>query len=184
MELAMEPIRVIVENFPEPNAWYTKWGPIIIAICALVVSIISLLWARRTFIEGKRPYLWILDLAVPQGNALVNICNTVVHRISNAPARILSIRYSLYKKKNHDKKVLHEKEERNLVRFPDPNSQSSYIIPNFDDHISDLAEDEELWREIAVEYGPLSRKDKYKFNNISRYVPEQKKWEVVSEEAT
>lgn len=180
----MEPTRVIIENLPEPIAWYITWGSVIIAFCALVGLIFSLFWSRRTFIEGKRPYLWILDLAIPQGNALVNICNTVVHKISNAPGRILSIRYNLYKKKNHDKKVLHQKEERNLVRFPDPNSQSSYIFPNFDDHISDLAEDEELWREITVEYGPLSRKDKYNFNKISRYVPGQNKWETVSEEAT
>ena len=69
----METTRVIIENLPEPTAWYITWGPIIIAICALVISIFFLLWTRRTFIEGKRPYLWILDLAVPKGDVLVNI---------------------------------------------------------------------------------------------------------------
>jgi len=46
----MNKLKVIVENLPGPTPWYQEYAPIIIAALAFFVSVLSVAYARKTFI--------------------------------------------------------------------------------------------------------------------------------------
>src|SRR5688572_6974534 len=63
IDRTMDTTKVIIENWPN-DPWIMDWIPIIIAVIALIASIISLYWTRIEYVKSSRPYVWASNYGV------------------------------------------------------------------------------------------------------------------------
>ena len=72
-------------------AWVQKNPSVVIALCALGVSVYSMYLSRQAFIATHRPYVYAISRTTKNGTMDLN---TVLVGCSNAPARIISEEFS------------------------------------------------------------------------------------------
>lgn len=92
-----------------------KDPPVVIALCALIVSVGTMLLSRQTFIATHRPYVYAVSRSVKG----VMDLNTVIVHCSNAPARIISseITYFIFDTKTNGEEIVRDLKFRK--KFPD-----------------------------------------------------------------
>ncbi len=180
----MDATKVIIENWPPPEIWYIKHIPtfiaIIIAICALIVSICSLCWGRKQFKDSTRPYVWFLDRADPDGKLTPQ---AILFSVLNSPARIKKIECDFYYISEGKKINFHHDEDSNKVRFPKPQSEWNYVVGEFSEKLEKLPENVKLKRNIRIDYSSLSGKENYLYESESEYNLEENKWNTIYEKA-
>jgi len=71
-------------------AWVKQNPSVVIALCALMVSVYSMYLSRRAFITTHRPYVYAISRTLKDAMDL----DTVLVGCSNAPARIISTEFS------------------------------------------------------------------------------------------
>ncbi len=180
----MDPIKVIVENLPNPQPWCVAWAPVIIALCAVIVSIFSLCWSRAQYINSSRPFVWLTDFAVlNEKQQLLNKPQTVATKVTNAPAKIISAQYHFYFILGSEKREIHKHEDNNIVRFPDEKSQATYTVGKFEQLLKTQKSGEELERYLRIDYSALSGNKKYMYESRSKYDFQENRWRVISEKA-
>ncbi len=175
--------KVIIENLSK-TLWHKEWIPIIIAIIALITSIISLYWTRKEFIRSSRPYVWASNYGVIDSNqkTIIPIPFRLGFRVKNNPARILridiSIRYNSEKIFNH---VI-----ENIVRFPDATSEWSFSIgkEEFEKIMNRSNTDKKkLIREIKIKYSFLDGGKIYNYYLEQSFEPSDNQWKDINEKA-
>lgn len=121
----MDTIRLIVENW-QPTPWYKDWIPIIIAIIALLTSLVSLYWTRAEFIRNTRPFVWAASYGVidHEKQTIIPIPFRIAFRVKNAPARISKLEIQI----NLNEDQLFVGADENLVRYPDETSEWSFSL--------------------------------------------------------
>ena len=177
--------KVFIENLPEQSHWIINWSPIIIALLALIVSLLSLRWAIYQFRASSRPYVWAMNFAtLNESQQLINQLHTVAIKVSNNPARISSISYEFYYLVNGERKVLHSHKADSHVLFPDGFSQFTYTYAEFEEEREKLSEKLHICRNVEIEYSDLSSKTSYTYSNTSRLLHGKNQWELDKEEST
>lgn len=96
-------------------AWAKKDSSVVIALCALLVSMYSMYLSRQAFITTHRPYVYACSRSVKG----VMDLNTVIVHCSNAPARIISseITYFIFDTKTNGEEIVRDLKFRK--KFPD-----------------------------------------------------------------
>jgi len=88
----METTKVLLENLSKA-LWYKEWIPIIIAVIALITSIISLYWTRRDYTKSSRPFVWASSYGVIDtvNKTIIPVPFRIGYRVKNSPAKILKM---------------------------------------------------------------------------------------------
>jgi uncharacterized protein (UPF0297 family) len=169
----METIKVIIENW-QPNSWIETWMPIIIAVIALVTSVVSLFLTKVQFRKSSRPFLCAMSYANLQNEQLNPIPSLVGYRITNNPAKIYSSRVII--QLNEDILVNHH--EENFVRFNASNSEWSFGVGRneFDEIIRNHGLNPDLRRIIKLKYSALDGGKKYHFLLVQNFVQADNQW--------
>ncbi len=177
--------KVFIENFPEQSHWIVSWAPIIIALLALIVSLLSLRWAISQFRASSRPYVWAMNFAtLNEQQLLVNQLSTVAIKVSNSPAKIKSISYEYCYLANGEKKTLYSYLDNGRVLFPDGASQFTHVYAELEDERNKLSSDLHICRDVKIEYSSLSGKGSYSYSNSSKLLPGKIQWELENEVST
>src|SRR3989338_5116818 len=115
----MNPTKIIIENWPA-TPWYKNWN-LIIALMALILSLLSLYWTRKDFVRSSRPFVWAGNYSVidPDKKTIIPVPWRVGCRIKNTPAKIILAEIKVYL----GKEELFSYKKQNLVRFPDDKSE-------------------------------------------------------------
>jgi len=179
-------LRVFAETLLPSPRWYATWTPIGIVMCALIVSIITLIWSARQYRDSTRPFVWLIDFAsVNVDRILIYHPEEIAMRVRNSPARIKKVDCQWYYVSDGEKKIFHSWEASNMVRFPDESSQSGYTIREFKKKCEALAPGVVLERDIRIEYTALSASTIYHYKSYSTYTHGQDPtWKVISEDAS
>lgn len=179
----MEVTKVIIENLPK-TPWYKEWMPIIIAIIALVMSIISLYWTRKEYIKSNRPFVWASNYGVidAENKTIIPIPFRIGCRVKNSPARILQMEVSVILNKS----ILFTHAEKNFVRFPDETSEWSFSIGKDEyEKIMNRSDGEKsnLKRIISIVYSSLDGGKIYHYRLEQLFIKAENQWEGVLQKA-
>lgn len=179
----METTKVIIENWPN-TPWYKDWVPIIIAVIALVVSIISMRWTIIEHRNNLRPFVWAINYAVidNENKTYIQVPFRAAYRVKNSPAKILQTEVKIL----YDSQVLLTNTEKNFVRFPDENSEWSFAIGKEEfEKIMKRPPNElsKLQRLISIEYSALDGLKIYHFKLTQVFVPADNQWKDINVEA-
>ncbi|MBB3186236.1 hypothetical protein [Microbacter margulisiae] len=178
-----ETTKVLIENWPN-SPWLKDWIPILIAVIALITSIVSLYWTRKEFIKSSRPYVWASNYRVidSERKTIIAIPSRFAFRVKNNPARI--IRVDIEIKYNTEKLFSYLIE--NIVRFPDETSEWNFSIDQEEFqkimNRSD-ADKRNLTRMIYINYSSLNGGRIYKYKLIQSFEPLDNQWKDISESA-
>jgi hypothetical protein len=185
----MESIKVIIENWPI-GPWHEKFIPLAVGILALIISIASLYFTRKSFRRNSRPFIWANNFAsLNEHRLLVNEPKKILFRISNSPAKIINKTIKLLLKTNISNKVLHEHSESNIIQFPDNMSQWDYAISDneFTNYLRELKNNivnkGEFERIIEIKYSSIDGGKKYSYNLKQKYDLSTDNWKTYSTSA-
>jgi hypothetical protein len=172
----METIRVIIGNL-QPTPWYKEWIPIIIAIIALLTSLVSLCWTREEFIRNTRPFVWASSYGFldHEKKTIIPIPFRIAFRVKNSPARISNLEVQI----NLDKDQLFVSTDENLVRFPDETSEWSFNLDKdvFEKLMNRSNEQKsKLRRIISIKYSSLGGKKNYCYKLEQSFNPIDNQW--------
>jgi hypothetical protein len=164
-----EPTKVFIDNW-QKSKWYMQWVPILIAITAVITSLISLNVTKRAFIRNTRPFVWGGNYVYVDKNQgiTVPIPAKVLMRVKNAPARITKFLVMIIISKD----TLFKFPANDLVRYPDDNSEWSMDvgltawISIMNRAHEDLAK---MKRIIEIRYSSLEGGDIYFFKMTQRF---------------
>lgn len=175
--------KVIIENLPKTH-WYKEWVPIIIAIIALITSIISLRWTRKEFIKSSRPYVWASNYGVIDSiqKTIIPIPFRLGFRVKNNLARILRVDISI----RFNSKRLFNQVIENIVRFPDATSEWTFSIgrEEFEKIMSRSdADKRKLIREVKIKYSSLDGGKVYNYYLEQSFEPIDNQWKDINEKA-
>lgn len=167
---------MLIENWSN-NVWIKDWIPIIIAIIALITSILSLYWTRREYIRNSRPYVWASNYGVvdSERKTIIQVPFRVGFRVKNSPARIRSTTIELF---DITDKIFARKLE-SLVRYPDESSEWSFAIGQSDFASIMNRTDEkkaDLTRKIKIKYSSLDGGRTYTYELHQKFVPIENQW--------
>lgn len=179
----MDTTKVLIENWPN-DPWVKDWIPIIIAVIALVTSIISLYWTRKEYVKSSRPYVWASNYGVIDSvkKTIIPIPFRVGFRIKNSPARIICANIEILDISN---KVFSMKLEK-LIRFPDENSEWSFTIgqDDFNRIMNRPGEKKrDLIRKISIMYSSIDGGKVYKYELHQKFEPLDNQWNDTYESA-
>lgn len=172
----MTPIKVFVENW-QSTPWHIEWIPIIIAIIALITSLISLYWTREEFIRNTRPFVWASNYGVidHEHNALMPVPHKIALRVKNSPAKISNLVVNIFL----DDVQLFGYTDENCVRFPDETSEWAFSVGKDDfERIMNRPADQQsrLRRIVTIEYSGLGGRKKYHYKLEQSYNPLDNQW--------
>lgn len=170
----MDTIKVIIENW-QPNSWIETWIPIIIAVIALVTSVVSLFLTKVQFRKSSRPFICAMNYVNSQ--SAQQIPSLVGYRVTNNPAKIHSSRVII--QLNEDILVNHHDE--NFVRYNASNFEWSFGVGRneFDEIIRNHGDNPDLNRIIKLEYSALDGGKKYHFSLVQNFVPADNQWKDI-----
>lgn len=179
----MDVLRVVVENWPDKTNML-DYGPVAIAVIALLVSLYSVYLTRRSFIASHRPYVWAASYSVicPDEHTLVPVPHRVMFRVHNAPVRVLHLKVEV----SLDAQNLVVTSESEMVRFPDERSEWAHSIGQreFESLMSRPdAEKARLRRIITVNYTSLAGGKAYRYVLRQLFIPADNQWTDVAVEA-
>lgn len=169
-------LKVFVENFPV-TPWYEEWAPTIIALIALITSLISLYWNRRDYIKSTRPFVWALSYGYidQRTGILVPSPERVGFRVSNAPSKIVEFRIRI----ELENQTLFSFNEKNFVKFPDSGSEWSFSIGQADFQkifSKGQGKENQLKRIISIDYTSLDGSKIYNYNLWQQFSVEDNQW--------
>jgi hypothetical protein len=172
----METTKVLIENWPN-TPWFKEWIPIIIALIALITSIISLYWTSIEQTKSARPFVWASSYGVIDNvnKTIIPIPFRVGYRVKNSPARILQIDVDVYLDTNE----LFRNTERNSVQFPDESSEWAFTIGKTDfERIMNrpISEQSKLIRTISIKYSSLDGGKIYNYKLKQAFIPSDNQW--------
>ena len=179
----MDVVRVVVENWPDSTSML-DYGPVAIAVIALLVSLYSVRLTRRSFIASHRPYVWAASYSAlgSDEGTLVSVPHRVMLRAHNAPVRVLHLEVEV----SLDAQNLLVTSESEMVRFPDERSEWTHSIGQQDFESLMSRSDEEkarLRRTISVKYSSLAGGKAYRYVLQQLFVPADNQWTDVAVEA-
>ena len=181
----MDPITVTISNLPPPQHWLIEWIPIAIAVVALIISLAALYWSHVQYRDASRPFVWLIDFAsINAEGLLVNHPEMIATRVTNAPAMITKAFYEFYILVGDTKTIVHSCQQPIQVRYPDPNSQTTYTFAELNQAIQQCQASDQLKRHLRAEYTTLSGGKQYFYESDSNYAFPEKTWRVVSEHAS
>ena len=172
----MESIRVIIENW-QVKSWIETWMPIIIAIIALVTSIVSLLLTKVQFRKSSRPFICAMSYGNLQNQQINPIPSLVGYRVTNNPAKIYSSRVII----QINEEILINYHEENFVRYNASNSEWTFGVGSheFDEIIRNHGNNPDLRRIIKLEYSALDGGKKYYFSLVQNFVSVDNQWKDI-----
>ena len=158
-------------NWPKVKERAKKSGTVVIAVCALIVSVYSAYMLRQEFIAAHRPYVYVISRTVKRpGNNVMDL-NTVWVRCFNSPARIIrrEIYYLVVETKENGEEVItktvHQEEssiETAVYPSEEPTMQVT-IQHGFEKTLGGLNSELKLRRKIRIAYKALSSDREYFF---------------------
>ncbi len=163
-------------------AWTKKDPPIVIALCALMVSVGTMLLSRRDFISTHRPYVYAISRSLENTMDL----NTVLIGCSNAPARIISIEFSylVIETKENGKEIVRETafqknfSNKNIIHLSEkPRQQISVIKYDIKKKVLELDPEIIFRRKVRIDYKELSSNRTYFFEGNWDYSRKYDVWE-------
>jgi hypothetical protein len=177
----MDALKVFIENLP----LLADWAAIGIALCALIVSIVSLYWSQIQYRNSIRPFVWLIDFAyLNEQQLLINQPEVVATRVINAPALIKQMKYEFYVLSGEEKNIFHSHQQSDFVRFPDPSSQATYTVRELTGKVQQCRPGDKIERYLRVDYSALSGGKEYFFESASKYDFSEQRWRVIYEKAS
>ena len=182
----MDSLKVFIENLPPPEGWHVKWIPIIIALCAIGVSLYSLYLSRKQYRHSSRPFLCCLTnyLAIRNDGPPFYRPEILPIKIINAPALIQKMKIEFCILSGGQKTILHSAEESGLVRFPVEPTEASYQYAELTEKLQRCGPEDTLERHVRIDYTSLSGGKKYFYENRSKYNLTGNIWDSVDEKAS
>ena len=173
----MDTVKVIIQNWPEPNS-LLNYMSIIIALLALFVSIYSMCITRKSFIASNRPFVW----AANYGQNSTLIPYKVGYSLINSPATIKYLNISIIL----DNQRIFTHTEKNFIRLPDVRNYWSFNIgKNKFEQIIDRpeAEKKRLLRVITIKYSAFGGGKVYNFHLEQLFNTDDGQWQDKSSKA-
>ncbi|MFH1616100.1 MAG: hypothetical protein ABIG61_13570 [Planctomycetota bacterium] len=183
----MEPVKVIVENWPKAAPFLLEWAPTIIALVAVIVAIYSMRVSIRDTIASHRPYVCALTFAYLENSKIAIDIKTLMKLCINAPAEIVKEEYTYIAiKKNATGHKTSEilktdiLEKKQLIYPLDPKTnQVTYTIDYDLKTIIDNPE-VQLLRKVRIDYKEISSNRKYFFEGEWEYNRPGKTWKPIA----
>jgi hypothetical protein len=177
----MDPVKVVIENWPKTN-YLIVYVPLIIALIALGVSLYSVRQTRKSFIASHRPYVCAMNYAVLDRNTIIPDPHRVAYRVINSPAKIIRSEVRV----NLSGETLFAHTDVNIVRFPVERSEWYVSIgqENFQNMLNRANEDKtKLQRLISIDYSSLDGGKIYHYELQQSFNPAANQWKDTSENA-
>jgi len=179
----MEAQRVIVENLPKPKKWWKEHASIIIAGCALIVSVYAICLSTQEFVAAHRPYVYVINRRDDKG---IMDVKSVLLRCLNAPAKIINreFYYVVVKTKgNGEEEVTEtiplESSFTPHVLYPSEKTSTQIFFP-YDFEREILADPNviKLRRKARMDYKELSSDRTYYFEGNWDYNRQYNVWDT------
>ena len=172
--------KVLIENWPK-TPWFKEWIPILIALIALITSIISLYWTSIQQTKNTRPFVWASNYSGIENvnKTRIQIPYIIAYRIKNSPARILQMDVDIYLESNE----LFSHTDTNLVQFPDDSSEWTFTIGQTDfERIMNrpISEQSKLIRTISIKYSSLDGGKIYNYKLKQVFIPSDNHWNNIN----
>ena len=163
-------------------AWAQKNPSVVIALCALGVSVYSIYLTRQAFIATHRPYVYAINRKDNKGTLDLN---TVLLPCFNAPAKITNreFYYVAVKTKENGKESYETKFEKKfpneILLYPTeiPTSQISIARYDFKKEILEKDPKVKLRRKVRIDYKEFSSDRTYYFEGNWDYNSVYDLWE-------
>jgi len=186
----MEPVKVIVENWPKAQP-LLEWAPVIIALVAIIAVIVAICSMRvsiRDTIASHRPYVCVQTFASLDNNGVpITNVNKLMKLCMNTPAEIFKEEYTYIAiKKNTDgyetSEVLKtEKLEKKQLIYPlDPKTNQVTYTTNYDLKPTIDNPEVQLLRKVRIDYKEISSNRKYFFEGEWEYDRQGKTWKPIT----
>lgn len=184
----MDTTKVVIDNWPKTNR-ITMWIPIIVAMFSLIVSIVAAIcsynFAKKSFVNSHRPYVWAASYGVidDSNKTIIPVPFKIAYRVKNAPARIIHQNVSITLRGQ----VLYAAPPENSIRFPDETSEWAFTFPEKKFQEVMRRSDEEkalLKRIIEFDYTDLDGGQRYHYRLQQKYVPDDDQWKDTDAEAS
>ena len=179
----MDPLKVIIENWPKSETFLLKLAPLIISLLAVFFAGYSL----KVSIRENRPYVSAQTFAYLENNRIITDVNTLMKLCMNAPAEIVREKYTYIAiTQNSDghktSKILKtvEIKKKQLIYPLDPKiNQVTYTIgydlkPTIDNP------DVQLLRKVRIDYKEISSNRKYFFEGEWEYSRTGNTWKPIN----
>lgn len=179
----MNSISISIANWPETDVVY-KAVPIIIAVCALLISVYTAYISRRSFEMASRPYISANSYGIlTKDNVMHPDPLRIKFDLVNSPSRVITQEFKVML----GGEVLHESEIKDVVQFPMINGEWTYSIgeQEFNRMLKKRSKSsQKLKRLVYFEYQSLNGGKRYVYSLEQEFVPESKQWRSVSSNAT
>ena len=180
----MEAQRIFIDNLPKSKRWW-EYGPIIIALLAFGVSLVSLNSSRKEFIAAHRPYVYVSSRQIAKDGRPTMDTKTVLLCCLNAPAKIINQKgsYVVIKKKEDGEEEVSRTIPLKLastanILYPSERTSSQITIPyDFAKEILANEPNAKLRRIVRIEYKELSSNRAYYFEGNWDYNRQYNVWE-------
>lgn len=156
-------------NWPKVKERAKKNGTVVIAVCALTVSVYSAYLLRQEFIVAHRPYVYVVSrLSQEAGKASMDV-NTVFIECLNSPARILrrEICYLVVETKGNGEEIItkteHQEESTiDTIVYPSGRTRMQVtVLHDFKKKVLGLNPEHKVRRKIRIVYKELSSNREY-----------------------
>lgn len=179
----MEPIKILIENWPEQD-FLAQYIPIFIAAVALVVSLYSAYLSRRAFKHSSRPYVWASSYGVVNNELqrITPIPENIAYRVKNSPTKIKLSYVSV----SLGTEEIFSHSVQNFVRFPDDSSEWSFSIGKKE--FSEIlrrhsSTNTQLTRKVIVKYTSLDEGTAYDYYLKQEFVSSDNQWKDIESRA-
>ncbi|MGD0597115.1 MAG: hypothetical protein ABSA64_06280 [Sedimentisphaerales bacterium] len=182
----MEPVKVIVENWPKAAPFLLVWAPTIIALVAVIVAICSMRVSIKDTIASHRPYVYAQTFAYLDNTKIITDINTLMKLCINAPAEIFKEEYTYIAIKKdtggHETSTVLKTEElkkKQLIYPLDPKTNQVTYKTDYD--LSPTIADQKvrLLRKVRICYKEISSNRKYFFEGEWEYDRQGKTWKPI-----
>ncbi len=176
---------VFVMNWPKVKERAKQTGTVVIAVCALTVSVYSAYLLRQEFIVAHRPYVDVCSRTITRAGNNVMDLNTVWVRCFNSPARITrrEICYLVVETKENGEEIItktEHQEESSIEAIIYPSEQPTMQVTirhGFEKTVEGLNPKLKLRRRISIAYKALSSDREYFFEGNWDYNRVYNVWE-------
>jgi len=183
----MEPVKVIVENWPKVAPFLLEWAPIFVAVAAVVVAMCSMYVTKKDVIASHRPYVCAQTFAYLENNKIITDINTLMKLCINTPAEIVKEEYTYIAVKKdasgqETSEILKTEtlESKQLIYPLDPKTnQVTYTIDcDLKPAIGNL--EVQLLRKARIDYKEISSNRKYFFEGEWEYDRQGRTWKPIT----
>ena len=183
----MEPVKVIVENWPKAAPFLLEWAPTIIALVAVIVAIHSMRVSIKDTIASHRPYVCAQTFAYLDNNNIIPDINTLMKLCINAPAEIFKEEYTYIAIKKdtggHEISTVLKTEElkkKQLIYPLDPKTNQVTYKTDYDLKPIIDSPEVKLLRKVRIDYKEISSNRKYFFEGEWEYDRKGRTWKPIT----